>query len=194
MLTEPENSVVVTMRRAAAATHFDEHAIEVARARVRRRRILGASVAGVSAISLCAATITLVGGTQRDNTNVATTAERVNLMVQPRPGNAYPAALVAGTLVVTENNCLALALPTGGLKSSGGERYAIYWAHGFTATRDPEGKAVLYDGKGDAVAREGDIISLGGGLMGESYELPEPSHPCNVGEVWVAAPDVTKGQ
>lgn len=194
MLTEPENSVVVAMRRAAATTHFDEHTVQIVRSRVRRRRAIAASVTGVGVILLCATTVGVVSGAQRDvNTNVTTAAEHVNLMVQTQPGNAYTAAQVSGTLVVTEGNCLALAVPTGGPQNPSEVRYAVYWAYGFTASRDTEGKAVLYDDEGKPTAREGDTISLGGGLLPENFEFPDRDHPCNVGSVWIAAPDVSAG-
>ncbi|MFF1508205.1 hypothetical protein [Streptomyces sp. NPDC058326] len=64
--------------------------------------------------------------------------------------------LLTGTLVVTDENCLAVTSePAGGT-------VALNWGYGWTA-RIEDGKAVVHDARGEVFAREGDEVSLGGG-------------------------------
>lgn len=71
---------------------------------------------------------------------------------------ACPAALIEGTLVADERWGMALA-------GTDGIRRKVLWPHGYTARREAGG-LVLYDAGGSVVAREGDVVSIGGGETG----------------------------
>ncbi|WP_329379966.1 hypothetical protein OG625_13995 [Streptomyces sp. NBC_01351] len=75
-------------------------------------------------------------------------------------------ALLPGTLVVTDKNCIAVKSETDG------GTVALNWGHGWTA-RVEDGKAVVYDARGKVFAREGDKVSLGGGTSSRFAD-----HPC----------------
>jgi len=71
---------------------------------------------------------------------------------------ACPEALIEGTLVADERWGMALA-------GTDGLRRKVLWPHGYTARREAGG-LVLYDVGGSVVAREGDVVSIGGGETG----------------------------
>ncbi|WP_019885816.1 hypothetical protein [Streptomyces purpureus] len=75
-------------------------------------------------------------------------------------------ALLPGTLVVTDKNCVAVKPETDG------GTVALNWGYGWTA-RVEDGKAVVYDARGKVFAREGDKVSLGGGTSSRFAD-----HPC----------------
>ena len=64
-------------------------------------------------------------------------------------------ALAQGTLVPDPRTGLALATSTG-------ERMPVMWPFGYSA-RLVDGEIELLDGSGAFVAREGDLIQMGGG-------------------------------
>ncbi|GHF97540.1 hypothetical protein GCM10017667_29930 [Streptomyces filamentosus] len=74
--------------------------------------------------------------------------------------------LLTGTLVVTEENCVAVRSGTGG------KIVALDRGHGWTA-RVEDGRAVVRDDRGEVFAREGDEVGLGGGTSGRTVD-----HPC----------------
>lgn len=74
--------------------------------------------------------------------------------------------LLTGTLVVTEENCVAVR------SGSSGKIVALGWGHGWTALVEG-GRAVVHDDRGEVFAREGDEVSLGGGFSGRTLD-----HPC----------------
>jgi len=71
---------------------------------------------------------------------------------------ACPEALIEGTLVADERWGMALA-------GTDGLRRKVLWPHGYTARREAGG-LVLYDAGGSVVAREGDVVAIGGGETG----------------------------
>ncbi|MFG2292675.1 hypothetical protein [Streptomyces sp. NPDC048603] len=75
-------------------------------------------------------------------------------------------ALLPGTLVVTDKNCVAVK------SDSDGGIVALNWGYGWTA-RVEDGKAVVSDAHGKVFAREGDKVSLGGGTSSRFAD-----HPC----------------
>jgi hypothetical protein len=75
-------------------------------------------------------------------------------------------ALLPGTLVVTDKNCIAVKSETDG------GTVALTWGHGWTA-RVEDDKAVVYDARGKVFAREGDTVRLGGGTSSRFAD-----HPC----------------
>ncbi len=74
--------------------------------------------------------------------------------------------LLPGTLVVTDENCVAVRSRTDG------KIVALNWGHGWTA-RVEDGRAVVHDAQGKVFAREGDEVSLGGGASDRFAD-----HPC----------------
>ncbi|MFF5970709.1 hypothetical protein ACFY7C_04190 [Streptomyces sp. NPDC012769] len=74
--------------------------------------------------------------------------------------------LLAGTLVITDKNCVAVT------SDADGGTVALTWGHGWTV-RIQDGKAVVHDARGKPFAREGDRVSLGGGTSSRFAE-----HPC----------------
>jgi hypothetical protein len=77
----------------------------------------------------------------------------------PSDTNAYPAALAEGTLV-EDSGCLFL-------RSSNATEMLLLWPPGYSAAVE-DGAVVVRDGEGAAVAKAGDQLELGGGLVGES--------------------------
>lgn len=80
--------------------------------------------------------------------------------------------LLPGTLVVTDENCIAVKSETDG------GTVALNWGYGWTA-RVEDGKAVVYDAGGKVFAREGDKVSLGGGTSSRFAD-----HPCAGGSMF----------
>jgi hypothetical protein len=79
----------------------------------------------------------------------------------PVPGGTAapcPAALIEGTLVADERQGMAL-------DGTDGVRRQILWPPGYTIQRDASG-LVLYDAVGSIVAREGEVVTIGGGERG----------------------------
>lgn len=68
---------------------------------------------------------------------------------------ACPAALIEGTLRADEDWGVAL-------ETSEGAKVMVLWPHGYSATVDDTGLALI-DGSGTVVAREGDVVQVGGG-------------------------------
>ena len=85
-------------------------------------------------------------------------------------------AKLIGTLVLTEDNCIAVA--TG----DGGRRIGVVWGHGWSAGWE-DGAAVVYDANRAVFAREGDRVGLGGGeVTGDTYS----GHPCGTDPIFAA--------
>ena len=186
MATEAEDQLTDAMRRAVEDTQFDPAAIAKARTTVRRRRQVLAGLGAAVVLAGAGIGVANLGGTSGENDVVSTGGEEVRIMTQPEAGDNYLAAQLSGTLVVTDEQCLAV-------KHGSAETplvYSIYWPNGFTAARDTAGQATVYNADGQPIAHEGDTVSIGGGLMPENVDFPQKDHPCAVGEIWVAAPDV----
>jgi hypothetical protein len=83
---------------------------------------------------------------------------------------ACPSALIEGRLVGDEHWGMAL-------EDTGGLTRKILWPPGYTTQRDASG-LVLYDAGGSVVAREGDVVSIGGGETGSD-------------DPWLACGDIT---
>lgn len=79
----------------------------------------------------------------------------ITLLTAPGPVDACMDALAQGTLVPDPRSGLALA-------TSSGERMAVMWPFGFSAHL-VDTDIVLVDESGELVAREGDVIQMGGG-------------------------------
>lgn len=189
MPTDTEDYLTGVMRRVAAHTSFDPQSIDAATARLRRRRLtLGAGAAALVIAGGTALGITVFdGGNSGNDDVVATTGEELPLLTQPEPGDTYPAANLQGTLTVAENQCLIVEIP----EAQPPQAFSVYWPFGFTAARDASGVATVYDVDGAPVAREGDEVAIGGGLMPEDFSYPQGDHPCATGQVWLAAPEIT---
>ncbi|MBB5791924.1 hypothetical protein [Jiangella mangrovi] len=164
-------------------------AVRHGRRRVLRRRI--ATAAGVTGgLAVVAGGLLLWADPPGDTADgvVSQPENEVLLMAPPGvPDSLGPGLNVArlmglqeGTLAVDDRNCLVL-------ESSVGELLAVVWPAGSTAARDAEGRAVLYDHNGAVVAREGQGISLGGGVGGSI----DPEHPCAADHVWSANPGIS---
>jgi hypothetical protein len=68
---------------------------------------------------------------------------------------ACPAALIEGILRANEEWGIALETPDG-------PTLKVLWPHGYSARVDDTGLALI-DGSGSVVAREGDLVQVGGG-------------------------------
>ena len=80
----------------------------------------------------------------------------IQLLTEPQPSDACMDALATGTLVPDPTTGLAIA-------SGNGERTTVMWPFGYTA-RLVDNVIELYDDHGIFVAREGDVVSMGGGF------------------------------
>lgn len=87
------------------------------------------------------------------------TAEQLALLTQPPPGpnEACMNALATGQLALVPRS--GLGIVTGGV----GEAIPVAWPNGYTA-RVVETTLVLFDHQGNALARLGDLIEMGGGF------------------------------
>ncbi|MER7520717.1 hypothetical protein [Streptomyces sp. NPDC126499] len=148
----------------------------------RQRRTAHRGVAAVVGILLLAGLTgcgSLAGESSADRTpktvsaQGTTTGTAGNPETPPRMilrGKDDPTAallgLLAGTLVVTDTNCVAVRSDTDGTT------VALTWGHGWT-TRIQGGAAVVHDPRGKVFAREGDKVSLGGGASSRYAD-----HPC----------------
>lgn len=104
-----------------------------------------------------------------------------SLRTQPAPISACMDALATGTLVASSRS--GLAIRAGG---ADGEATEVEWPFGYTARRDVVGLALI-DSVGEVVAREGEVIQMGGGFGAEnvfhacpgsiSVVVPVPAKP-----------------
>lgn len=85
----------------------------------------------------------------------------IQLLTQPRPEDACNEALATGTLVADPRTGLLIA-------SAAGERTAVMWPFGYSA-RLVDNVIELYDAEGRYVAREGDLVSMGGGSGANNF-------------------------
>jgi hypothetical protein len=79
----------------------------------------------------------------------------VGLRTQPGPISACEDALATGTLVTSNQTGL-------GIRGADGKVRGVEWPFEYTARRDVSGLA-LYDSVNVLVAREGQVIQMGGG-------------------------------
>ncbi|MFB7513832.1 hypothetical protein [Streptomyces sp. NPDC056144] len=96
------------------------------------------------------------------------TPPRLILRAKNDPTAALLAAL-PGTLVVTDENCVAAKA------AQGGNVVPLSWGYGWTA-RIEDGKAVVYEPDGKVFAKEGEKVTLGGGTSDKYAD-----HPCAAG-------------
>ena len=80
----------------------------------------------------------------------------VSIRTAPAAAQACDEALATGKLVKSAQSGLAIAGPTGAVTE-------VLWPYGYSA-RTEGGRVALLDQTGTVVAREGDTISMGGGL------------------------------
>ena len=169
--------------RSEAAEHaFDPaavgRAVERGRAHRRRRRTALLAVAPVVALT-AAGGVAAVLRMEPSDDGAEVAAAPVQLLTQPPPEGpvVHMQALLSGTLTVTENGCLALAVP-------GMPVVPVAWPYGWTADREDDGRALLYDDSGMARAREGDAIGIAGGFLDADAALApvDPAQPCALGE------------
>jgi len=85
----------------------------------------------------------------------------VQLRTDSRPRDACDDALASGRLVTDARSGLALA-------TNGGDVTPILWPFGWSARREMS-SVVLLDGTGKVVAREGDLVQVGGGLGSDGF-------------------------
>ncbi|MEU3749606.1 MULTISPECIES: hypothetical protein [Streptomyces] len=97
-------------------------------------------------------------------------------IITRKAGDPFPGlfAHLPGTLVVTEDNCVAVKA------SKSAELTPIVWGHGWSV-REENGGTAVYDAAGKLFAREGDRVGLGGGTS-ERFA----GHPCVTGLVFEA--------
>lgn len=86
----------------------------------------------------------------------SSTPQSITLLTQPAPAQGCDDALAQGTLVPDPRSGLALA-------SGNGERTPVMWPFGYSA-RLVDGVIELVDSSGALVAREGDMVQMGGGF------------------------------
>ena len=86
---------------------------------------------------------------------VAACGAPVGLRTQPGPISACMDALATGTLVASSRSGLAIS-------AGDGEVAEVEWPFEYTAQRDAVG-LILIDSAGQIVAREGQLIQMGGG-------------------------------
>jgi hypothetical protein len=89
---------------------------------------------------------------------------------QPAPAGDVMEALLTGTLLPDDRDCLRVA-------TEGGEPYLVIWPYGFTLKADGPALHVL-DETGQLAAVVGSVVSLGGGeIPQEAYEAGHPDLP-----------------
>jgi hypothetical protein len=135
--------------------------------REARRGVLWMLVAAVS-LSGCAA--------DRSTEPSASSAGR-RVPTDPKPRNAYPAALLPGTLTVVD----PAADPLCTYVRAGNVNYLI-WPLGYRA--DTTGSRILRP-DGSVAATVGEKVSLGGGAWALG---PADNDTCPLGERWITAP------
>jgi hypothetical protein len=102
------------------------------------------------------------------------------LMTQEKNASATsPAARLWGVLVVTADQCLAIAEETDPESIA-----AVVWPHGWVARRDETGRAVLRNATGSVVAVEGQLMGIGGG-----FTPNPPDHDCALERTFYANGD-----
>ena len=156
-----------------------------ARARQRVRRTVMAGGAGLTVLALAVAGAAwLPPGASPGQVAAASGASPgVLLMTQNAPTRYQDTAEKSGTLVLTDQGCLAIQ------SRPPGEVAPVVWPYGWTGARDDTGRVVLYNDQGRPVAHEGDNISVGGGILGDAHQWRD--HPCATREPWLAGPDLT---
>jgi hypothetical protein len=103
-----------------------------------------------------------------------------------KPGDGALQALRTGVLRTTPDGCPYLA--PGDPRSPATDRTPLVWPAGFTARRAADGKVEIFSPTGSVIAREGDYLSVGGGL------LPSRSRPCTLSapNAFVIMEDLTR--
>lgn len=193
MTNHSRKALTAAQQREGGATRFESDSVKRARSAIGRRRSASAVVATLGVIAAASLGTYLAGMlSSGGELPLAASASDLQLMTQPEFGDSYPAALASGTLVVTTQQCLALSMGIGGPGEVTVTTYAIHWPKGFTAERDSSGKAALFNAERELVAKEGDEVMIGGGLMPGDFDYPQRNHACAVGAVRLAAPDVTR--
>lgn len=117
--------------------------------------------------------------TSAPSPTVDTPNREIGMIIQGEGSREFgQLALAAGTLIVADANCLAIAI-------GDSRRIGIAWPYGWDARRVGE-TAVVYDAQGRVFASEGDHIELGGG-----YTSTFLNHPCAFdGRPWLANADI----
>lgn len=91
-------------------------------------------------------------------------------------------ALLVGELV-EENGCLRVGEP--------GHTNLVIWPYDHTVTAADDGRLQIHDGTGAVVARQGDIVHLGGGQVPSADSLTPIDIPDRcTGPYWIAARDI----
>jgi hypothetical protein len=83
---------------------------------------------------------------------------------KPLPSGECPAALMAGMRLRGDG----AAKPPVWVEDPQGKRFTVIWPNGFSARFDP--KLVLLGSGGGVVARDGDLLDLGGGQVDPAYD------------------------
>jgi len=107
---------------------------------------------------------------------IAACGTPVGLRTQPGPISACMDALATGTLVASSRSGLAIS-------ASDGAIVEVEWPFEYTAQRDAVG-LILIDSTGQIVAREGQLIQMGGGTGADGV-----FHACPGSISVVAAPN-----
>lgn len=108
------------------------------------------------------------------------------------PGDPSQLALYGGIVSIGEQGCVVLTAPGAGIEGYGSENepptYAV-WPKDYTATI-VDGELHILGPDGDLVARQGDLISVGGGF-GSASSFPHPCLPDGDHEIFVIQSPVT---
>jgi hypothetical protein len=103
-----------------------------------------------------------------------------------KPGDGALQALRSGVLKTTPDGCPYLA--PSDPRSPATDRTPLIWPAGFTARHAKDGKVEVLAPNGSVIVREGDYLSVGGGL------LPSRSRPCTLAatNAFVIMEDLTR--
>ncbi|TDC48181.1 hypothetical protein E1212_21920 [Jiangella ureilytica] len=174
-----EQALREALRSEAAEHAFDPaavgRAIERGRAHRRRRRTALLAVAPVVALTAAGGVAAVLRSEPSDDGTEAASAP-VQLLTQlTNPGLVFDARL-EGALTVTDDGCVAIT-------PIGGAIVPVAWPPEWTVQRDEDGRAVVYDPRGGALAREDGPVGVGGGMVNAAAEAAafDPAHPCALG-------------
>jgi hypothetical protein len=128
----------------------------------------GSASSGRSAETSSAAQATPDGSLVTGAASSASPATSVDLPTHSRPTNGQCPQAHLGPVILRADRSLAQPVYVEHVES-GTRRLILLWPYGFTARFDPQ--LEILDDRGRVVAREGDVLDLGGGVTDQRYDF-----------------------